>query len=77
MTSTYSIVLRPEPEGGFTVRVPAFPEIVTFGETEAEALEMAKEAIELVIESRHERGEPIAVPDAPLFREVTVSAVAA
>jgi antitoxin HicB len=77
MTSTYSIVLRPEPEGGYTVRVPAFPEIVTFGETESEALEMAKEAIELVIESRQERGEPIASPDAPLFRAVTVSAVAA
>jgi antitoxin HicB len=77
MPSTYSIVLRPEPEGGFTVRVPAFPEIVTFGENETEALEMAREAIELVIESRTERGESIATPDAPLFREVTVSAVAA
>jgi antitoxin HicB len=58
------------------VRVPAFPEIVTFGETEAEAIEMAKEAIELVIESRTERGVPIASPDAS-FREITVSAVAA
>lgn len=77
MSSTYSIILRPEPEGGFTVRVPAFPEIVTFGEDEAEALAMAKEAIELVIESRTERGEPVASPDAPLFREVTISAVAA
>jgi antitoxin HicB len=59
MTATYSIVLRPEPEGGFTVRVPAFPEIVTFGVEEADAVAMAKEAIDLVIESRNERGEPL------------------
>ncbi len=70
----YSIVLRPEPEGGFTVRIPAFPEIVTHGLDEAEALDMAKEAIELVIESRRERGEPIPATDAPLFREVSVAA---
>ena len=56
---TFSITLRPEPEGGFTVRVPALPEIVTFGESEDEALAMAKDAIELVLESRRERGEPI------------------
>ena len=34
---TFSITLRPEPEGGFTVRVPALPEIVTYGESENEA----------------------------------------
>lgn len=57
--ATYTIILRPEPEGGFTVRVPAFPKIVTFGTDEAEATAMAKEAIELVIESRQERDEPL------------------
>ena len=77
MSLTYSIVLRPEPEGGFTVRVPAFPEIVTFGEDEDEAMAMAREAIELVIESRRERGESIPAADAPLYREVTVAATAA
>jgi len=55
----FSITLRPEPEGGFTVRVPALPEIVTYGESEDEALAMAKDAIELVLQSRQERGEPI------------------
>jgi antitoxin HicB len=48
----YSVVLHPEPEGGFTVRVPAFPEIITFGRDEPEALAMAHEAIELSIEHR-------------------------
>jgi antitoxin HicB len=56
---TFSITLRPEPEGGFTVRVPALPEIVTYGEDEDEAIAMARNAIELVLESRRERGEPI------------------
>jgi antitoxin HicB len=74
MPSTYSIILRPEPEGGFTVRVPALPEIVTFGADEAEAMAMAKDAIELVLQSRKEDGEPIPAPDAPLYREITVGA---
>ena len=59
LDNTYSIALRPEPEGGFAVRVPALPEIVTFGDDEAEALAMAKDAIELVIASQTERGEEI------------------
>jgi antitoxin HicB len=60
----YSVVLRPEPEGGFTVRVPAIPEIVTYGESEDEAMANAREAIELVLESRAERGERIPRSDA-------------
>ena len=74
---TYSIVLRPEPEGGYTVRVPALPEIVTHGEDEVDALAMAKEAIELVIESRRELGEPIPAGDQSLYREVEVAFSAA
>ena len=49
-SSIHSVVLTPEPEGGFTVRVPAFPEIVTYGADEADAMAMAREAIELSIE---------------------------
>ena len=46
---TYAVLLEPEGEGGFTVRVPAFPEIVTYGKDEREALSMAEDAIRLVI----------------------------
>jgi predicted RNase H-like HicB family nuclease len=46
-------------EGGFLVRVPALPEVVTGGDTIEDALAMAKEAIGLVLASRLERGEPI------------------
>jgi antitoxin HicB len=58
---TYRILLNPEPEGGYTVNVPALPGCITYGETVDEAIDMAKEAIELYIESLVEHGEP--VPD--------------
>ena len=35
---TYTIILEPMDEGGFLVRVPALPEVVTGGDTEDEAL---------------------------------------
>ena len=68
---SFDVLLRPEPEVGFTVRVPAFPEIVTFGDDEAEA--MAQEAIELVIEDRIARGEPIPASDAMRLRSVRIA----
>jgi len=74
---TYTVVLQPEPEGGFTVRVPAFPEIVSYGEDEAHALVMAKEAIELAIEHRASLGEDIPESQATPVREVTVLVPAA
>ena len=75
---TYTVILEPMEEGGFLVVVLALPEVVTGGDTEQEALAMAKEAIELVLESRQERGEeiPTEVGKAQL-REVTVSLAAA
>ena len=41
----YTTVFEPLPEGGFSVLVPAIPEICTFGETLEEAREMARDAI--------------------------------
>ena len=73
---TFAVVLRPEPEGGFTVRVVGLPEIVTYGENEAEALAMAEDAIQLAIESRTERGEELPSADPPLIRQVTVTIAA-
>jgi predicted RNase H-like HicB family nuclease len=58
---TYRILLTPEEEGGFSVSVPALPGCFTQGETIEEAIEMAKEAITLYVESLEEDGEP--VPD--------------
>ena len=47
------------PEGGFNVVVPATPEICTYGETVAEAREMARDAIRCYLESALKTGEPI------------------
>jgi antitoxin HicB len=44
----FSVVLEPEEEGGFAVRVPSVPEIVTYGRDRTEALAMAQDAIRLV-----------------------------
>lgn len=56
---SYRIIFRPEPEGGFTVTVPALPGCVTYGETLEEARSMAKEAIELYLTSLEKHGDPI------------------
>jgi antitoxin HicB len=52
----YEIVLRPEPEGGFSVFVPELPSVATQGQTIEEATEMAKETIEAYLEVMHEDG---------------------
>lgn len=60
----FTTVLTPEEENGevyYQVSVPALPEIVTFGESVEEAVFMAQDALELVIESRLEDGETIPV----------------
>jgi antitoxin HicB len=73
LSLTCSVILEPADEGGYLVHVPAFPEIVTEGETEQEALAMAKDAIEIVLASRRERGEDIPVEAGrPIIRTVSV-----
>ena len=56
---TYRIILTPEPEGGFTVTVPALQGCVTFGKTLDEAISMAKEAISGFLEVLQDIGEPL------------------
>ncbi len=58
-TLSYRVLLRKEPEGGYTVIVPSLPGCVTYGDTIEEAIDRAREAIELYIESLKEHGEEI------------------
>ena len=46
LESQYNVIFRPEPEGGFTVLVPALPGCVSYGRTLKEARQMAADAIE-------------------------------
>jgi predicted RNase H-like HicB family nuclease len=54
----YNIMLRPEPEGGYTALVPALPGCVTYGRTLEEAREMAKDAISGYIGSLRKHKDP-------------------
>ena len=49
MTQVYrvSLVLEPQPEGGYTVTSPTLPGLVTEGDTVEEALENARDALRL------------------------------
>ncbi len=68
----YRILFREEPEGGYTVIVPALPGCVTFGETVDEAIAMAREAVEVYIESLREKGEEVPAEEGYLEYRLTV-----
>ena len=55
----YRILLRKEPEGGYTAIIPTLPGCVTYGHSIEEAVEMAKKAIKLYIDNLKEHGEEI------------------
>jgi antitoxin HicB len=55
----YTIILVPEDNGGYSVEVPVLPGCYTQGETREEAISMAKEAIEVYLESCKAHGEPV------------------
>jgi len=72
----YRILLRKEPEGGYTVIVPSLPGCVTYGDTIEKAIRMAKEAIELYIESLKEHGEEVPTEEGTLEYTLMVKAYA-
>ncbi len=73
-TLTYRILLKKEPEGGYTVSAPSLPGCVTYGDTIEEAVEMAREAIELYLESLREHGEEIPTEEDTLEYTLSVEA---
>ena len=68
----YRILLSKEPEGGYTVTVPALAGCVTFGSTLEEAIAMAREAVELYLESLRAHGEKIPSEESTLEYTLTV-----
>ncbi len=52
----FEVVLIPQATGGFVVSVPELPSVVTEGATAAEALAMAKDAIEGYLATMRDHG---------------------
>ena len=72
---TYSIVLDPDEDSGYTVTVPALPGCVTQGETVDDCVANAREAIELFVETLASAGKPIPEEHQhPQLLQVTVAA---
>ena len=70
---SYSVILEPQEGGGFTVLVPALPEVVTEGDSEQEALANAQEAIRAILDYRRDRGLAIPSDAYPQVRHVIVA----
>jgi len=71
---TYKILLHREPEGQYTITVPALPGCVTFGENVDHAIDMAREAIELYIEELQSRNEDIPDDSSTLEYSLNITA---
>ena len=73
---TYRVLLKHEPEGGYTASVPTLPGCITYGETVDEAIMMAKEAIELYVESLVAHNETVPDESNMLEYALTIPATA-
>lgn len=61
---SYSVILTPAPEGGFTAVVPAISGCYTEGDTYEETLENVRDVIQLCLEHLSNEGEDIPVESA-------------
>jgi predicted RNase H-like HicB family nuclease len=66
----YLCSFTPEREGGYTVRCKAFPEIVTYGASLADARAAAREAIELCIEVYQQESRKLPPSDGTLTKTI-------
>jgi antitoxin HicB len=73
MSNHFKVLLLKEEAGGYSVSVPSLPGCASQGETEKEALENIKEAIDLYVTTLREDHLPIPQDDVVL-RDVEVSA---
>lgn len=53
------LVFTPQPEGGYTVTSPVLPELLTEGDTLAEAQANVRDAFEAVVELYADQGRPL------------------
>jgi antitoxin HicB len=53
------LTLEPQPEGGFAVRSPVLPELITEGDTETQAFENAWDALLAILDAYDQLGWPL------------------
>ncbi len=53
------LVFEPQPEGGYTVTCPILPELITEGDTIAEALVNVQDALVAIVEAYQDLGRPL------------------
>jgi antitoxin HicB len=70
----FTVNLHPQPEGGYTVLVPALPEVVTEGDSRAEAMANAREAIEAVLDMYRDEGWDIPADVETEVEHLTIAA---
>ncbi len=71
----YNVVFKQEPEGGFTVIVPALPGCVSYGRDLKEAKIMAIDAIQAYIISLKKHKELIPTDEGSFFTSVEVGKI--
>lgn len=59
MIARIPLILEPQPEGGYTVTSPLLPELITEGDTVAEALANVEDAFATVVEIYEDRGRAL------------------
>ena len=60
----YPATRTPEPEGGATVVFRDLPEAITYGDSDENAMAMAREVLDLAVAERMDRGEEVPVASA-------------
>ncbi|MDP7081457.1 MAG: type II toxin-antitoxin system HicB family antitoxin [Candidatus Undinarchaeales archaeon] len=69
----FKVMIERDEDGAFVATVPTLPGCISQGDTEEEALENVKEAIELHLESLAADGLPIRREASVLERQVSVT----
>jgi predicted RNase H-like HicB family nuclease len=64
----YAVVIEPADDGSYSAYVPDLPGCVSCGDTQEEAEQLIKEAIELHIESLQQHGEPVPLPKSIVYK---------
>ena len=70
--TSYTLIFKPEPEGGYTVIVPSLPGCVTYGTNIDKAKRMAEDAIKGYIASLKKHGEEIPSDNSLFFSTINI-----